>query len=107
MIKNWTSVSIQKLIGNGINDPTNAILFCRNGHDYFGNFSLFFEPTVSDCISKKESVVSDPFRQTDIATSLDPDIHGSITYMLTSEVILLFLPPTLNILLSMLPLPEY
>jgi len=55
MIKNWTGVSIQSLIGEGINDATNAILMCRNGHDLFGEFSLYFEPTVSAFIHGKMS----------------------------------------------------
>ncbi|KIJ29826.1 hypothetical protein M422DRAFT_36806, partial [Sphaerobolus stellatus SS14] len=42
MIKHWTAVD---LTGEGINEPTNAILFCPNGHDQFGSFSVFFEPT--------------------------------------------------------------
>ncbi|KAF8529181.1 hypothetical protein BU17DRAFT_80370 [Hysterangium stoloniferum] len=45
MIKNWTSVSIQGLMGVGINNPSNGILFCPNGHQLFGNFRFWFEPT--------------------------------------------------------------
>ncbi|KIJ53448.1 hypothetical protein M422DRAFT_25327, partial [Sphaerobolus stellatus SS14] len=45
MIKHWTAVSIQGLIGEGINEPSNAILFCPNGHVSFGDFSVYFEPT--------------------------------------------------------------
>ncbi|KIJ36880.1 hypothetical protein M422DRAFT_34049, partial [Sphaerobolus stellatus SS14] len=45
MIKHWTAISIQELIGEGINEPANAILFCANGHKQFGDFSVHFEPT--------------------------------------------------------------
>ncbi|KAF8521616.1 hypothetical protein BU17DRAFT_64842 [Hysterangium stoloniferum] len=45
MIKNWTSVSIQNLMGDGINDSSNGILLCSNGHGLFGSFDLWFEPT--------------------------------------------------------------
>ncbi|KAF8515758.1 hypothetical protein BU17DRAFT_93153 [Hysterangium stoloniferum] len=45
MIKNWTSVPIQNLMGDGIYDSSNGILLCSNGHSLFGSFKFWFEPT--------------------------------------------------------------
>ncbi|KAF8527639.1 hypothetical protein BU17DRAFT_61756 [Hysterangium stoloniferum] len=46
MIRNWMSVSIQSLKGVGMNNSSNGILFCPNGHGLFGSFKFWFEPTV-------------------------------------------------------------
>lgn len=47
MIQNWTSVDIKALLGDGINDPSNAFLLCPNFHRAFDLFDIYFEAKVS------------------------------------------------------------
>ncbi|KAL4246892.1 hypothetical protein ABKN59_008658 [Abortiporus biennis] len=45
MIQYFTSVNIDKLMSDGINDPRNAVLLCDSTHEKLRSFEFWFEET--------------------------------------------------------------
>ncbi|KAI0789940.1 hypothetical protein C8Q75DRAFT_806595 [Abortiporus biennis] len=45
MIQYFTSVNIDKLMSDGINDPRNAVLLCDSAHEKLRSFEFWFEET--------------------------------------------------------------
>ena len=50
MLRSWTGIDLDKLVGSKINTPENAILMCREQHLSFGRFKWYLDKDAVCCL---------------------------------------------------------